>query len=319
MIAISVIIPTFHRNPELERALRSCLRQDGMRPDQFEIVVVDNSSDGRARPVVSSLAASSPVAIHYHAERRPGITHARNTGVAAASGELIAFLDDDGEADSRWLCSLWSTYEQYHPDLMWGALLPRFEGGLQGWDKVFISRYTRRIGATGTTPKTLHGTNNSCIRRAIIPMPEPFPLQLGLLGGGDIALFRQFASAGRKLAYCAEAIIFDHIPVERISYRYLLRRSFWQGQVTTYMHTLPGFRSPWLLVRSLVAGVVGLVQYGGIAAAQFVLGRQQDAALASLRVARAAGRLMWMRPFRKQRYGITSSPPNLPAPAEARR
>lgn len=318
MIAISIIIPTFHRNPELERALKSCIAQEGFAPDRFEIVVVDNSSDGRAQPLVSSMAASSPVSIRYFSERRPGITYARNAGVAAATGELVAFLDDDGEADSRWLSSLWSTYEAHHPDLMWGALLPRFEGGLQGRDKLFRTRYTRRIGATGTTPKTLHGTNNSCIRRAIIPLPEPFPLQLGLVGGGDIALFRQFASAGRKLCYSAEAIIYDHIPVDRISYRYLLRRAFWQGQVTTYMHTLPGIRNPWLIARSLVAGCVGLVQFGAITAVQFLLGKREDAALASLRVARAAGRLMWMRPFRKQRYGIASPPRNLPAAAEAR-
>ena len=318
MIAISIIIPTFHRNPELERALKSCIAQEGIAPDRFEIVVVDNSSDGRAQPLVSSMAASSSVAIRYFSERRPGITYARNAGVAAATGELVAFLDDDGEADSRWLSSLWSTYEAHHPDLMWGALLPRFEGGLQGRDKLFRTRYTRRIGATGTTPKTLHGTNNSCIRRAIIPLPEPFPLQLGLVGGGDIALFRQFASAGRKLCYSAEAIIYDHIPVDRISYRYLLRRAFWQGQVTTYMHTLPGIRNPWLIARSLVAGCVGLVQFGAITAVQFLLGKREDAALASLRVARAAGRLMWMRPFRKQRYGIASPPRNLPAAAEAR-
>lgn len=319
MIRISIVIPTFNRNRQLEGALKSCAAQRGVPPDQYEIVVVDNSSDGQAHALTSRFAAGGPVAIRYVPERRPGITHARNAGVAAAQGELVAFLDDDAQADPHWIQALWSTYERFHPDVMWGALVPRFEGDLRGWDRFFNDYYTRRMGATGTAPKKLHGTNNSCVRRAVFPAHEPFPPQLGLLGGGDVALFRKLEAAGRTFAYCQEAIVYDYIPVERISFQYLRTRNFWQGQVTTYMHTLPGMQNPRLLVRSLAAGAVGFLQYGAIAAGQLALGRRQEAALASLKVARAAGRLMWMRPFRRQRYGIISPPQNRPVAAEAGR
>lgn len=137
MIKISVIIPTFNRYKQLERALESCIRQQGVWPDEYEIIVVDNSRDERARAVVDRLIAERLAVIRYLSEPRSGISHARNTGVAAASGELVAFLDDDGEADQKWLCILWSTYQQYGADLMWGALLPRFDGDLRGWDRFF--------------------------------------------------------------------------------------------------------------------------------------------------------------------------------------
>jgi glycosyltransferase involved in cell wall biosynthesis len=316
MIKISIVIPTFDRNKQLERALESCVQQQAIAVDDYEIVVVDNSPDERARPLVARLAAQHSVAMLYISERRPGISFARNTGVASARGELVAFLDDDGEAHEDWLRNLWSTYRKYDPDVIWGALLPRFDGDLHGWDWFFNEQLTRPVGKTGARPNKLHGTNNSCIRRTAFPLSEPFPPELGLLGGGDIAFFRKLEVAGRKFTYCAEAIVFDHFPAERTSYRYLLTRCYWQGQVTTYMYAIPGMRSSKMVMRSLIAGVVGIVRFGGIAAGQLMLGRPQAAALTSLKIARAVGRLMWIRPFRKQRYGTIGPPQTAPVAAE---
>jgi hypothetical protein len=61
---------------------------------------------------------------------------------------------------------------------------------------------------------------------------------------------------------------------------------------------------------------VGLVRYGGLALVQILAGRRQEAALASLRLARSVGRLAWMRPFRRQRYGIIAPPAGAAVPAE---
>jgi glycosyltransferase involved in cell wall biosynthesis len=275
-----------------------------MRPDECEIIVVDNSPDGQACALVSRIAAEHPGAIRYISERRPGISHARNAGIALAQGELIAFLDDDGEAHPNWLSGFWSTYQHHQSDVIWGAIVPCFDRDLGGWDHMFATYFTRRMGKTGTKPKKLHATNNSCIRKEAIALKQPFHPLLGLVGGEDIAFFRNLKASGKTFAYCEEAIIFDHILFERTTYRYLLRRNFSQGQVNTYAHTLPGLRNPVLFAHSLITGVLGVFRFSCLAAAQFALGRRQDAALSSLKVARNAGKLLWMRPFRKQQYGI---------------
>ncbi len=89
MTHISVVVPTRNRLAELQRALAGVDAQDW--PDLEVIVVVDASSDGTAdhlcemRPDVRLVASS----VHV------GAAAARNLGLAQATGELVAFLDDD--------------------------------------------------------------------------------------------------------------------------------------------------------------------------------------------------------------------------------
>jgi GT2 family glycosyltransferase len=92
---ISVVICTRERPDRLEACLRSLDRQQYPR---FEVVVVDNAPPGAAARV--------PRRHRYVAEPRAGLSWARNAGIAAASGDIIAFLDDDEEPDDHWLAAL---------------------------------------------------------------------------------------------------------------------------------------------------------------------------------------------------------------------
>ena len=97
----SVVVCTRDRAESLRRALRSVLAMDY--PD-FELVVVDNAPRTSAtRDVVAELADSR---VRYVLEPRPGLSCARNQGVAEARGEIVAFTDDDVVADVGWLAAL---------------------------------------------------------------------------------------------------------------------------------------------------------------------------------------------------------------------
>ena len=99
---VSVVLCTRDRPGQLESCLRYLSRQEY--PD-FEVVVVDNAPGTDAvREVVK--AWRGEMSVRYVRELRPGLSWARNTGVAAAEGEIIAFLDDDEEADQHWLAGL---------------------------------------------------------------------------------------------------------------------------------------------------------------------------------------------------------------------
>lgn len=90
MAFVTVIIPNFNRAKLTARAVDSVLAQ-GYR--DFEIVVVDDAS--RPEEVyVAPVAGDIPVRVLRH-EVNQGVGAARNTGIAAARGELIAFLDSD--------------------------------------------------------------------------------------------------------------------------------------------------------------------------------------------------------------------------------
>ncbi|GAB3319814.1 glycosyltransferase family 2 protein [Haloplanus salinarum] len=91
---VSVVIPAYNRPRKLERALQSVLDQQY---SAIEIIVVDDYSSPPIREVltVEDLPSSS-IQIIRHDENRGG-SAARNTGIDAAEGEYIAFLDDDDE------------------------------------------------------------------------------------------------------------------------------------------------------------------------------------------------------------------------------
>ena len=91
---------------QLARCLPAVLRQDY--PD-FEIIVVDSAPAADA--VAALVSALSPAASVRgvplrRVAQRPGLSWARNTGLAAASGTVVAYLDDDQRPDRHWLAEL---------------------------------------------------------------------------------------------------------------------------------------------------------------------------------------------------------------------
>jgi len=90
---VSVIIPVFNRKELLLRAVRSVLSQSYR---DFELIIVDDgSSEPVADAVARELAGSSAVCLRHDKNR--GAAAARNTGVAHAKGDYVAFLDSDDE------------------------------------------------------------------------------------------------------------------------------------------------------------------------------------------------------------------------------
>lgn len=89
---ISVIIPTWNRVGLLGRAIRSVLAQD---PAPCELIVVDDGSTDDTPNVVREMAGQAAVPICLLRQENRGAAAARNRGIKAARGELIAFLDSD--------------------------------------------------------------------------------------------------------------------------------------------------------------------------------------------------------------------------------
>jgi glycosyltransferase involved in cell wall biosynthesis len=85
---ISLIVATIHRVDELDRLLLSLEQQT---INDFEVIIVDQNPDDRLLPL---LWAHDRLAIR-HLRSAPGLSRARNVGLCAARGELIAIPDDD--------------------------------------------------------------------------------------------------------------------------------------------------------------------------------------------------------------------------------
>ena len=98
---VSVVVCTRNRAESLRVALRSLLACDY--PD-LEVIVVDNAptTDAASRAV----AELNDARVRVLVERRPGLSRARNRGVAEARGDIIAFTDDDVIVDPLWIRAL---------------------------------------------------------------------------------------------------------------------------------------------------------------------------------------------------------------------
>jgi glucosyl-dolichyl phosphate glucuronosyltransferase len=103
-MTITIIIATRNRAPLLAATLETLtqLESPGV---PFDVLVVDNGSTDDTRAVVAQVARSSAVPIVYLTEATPGKSHALNTALAHARGDVLVFTDDDVLPAPGWLAS----------------------------------------------------------------------------------------------------------------------------------------------------------------------------------------------------------------------
>src|SRR4051812_11131860 len=111
---VSVVVPTYNRARRVA-GLLAALRQQESAGIALEILIVDNGSTDWTPSVVRSATAIDP-RVRYIPEPRQGASHARNTGIAAATGAIVAFLDDDVVPAPDWVRQLKRAFEE-HPEV----------------------------------------------------------------------------------------------------------------------------------------------------------------------------------------------------------
>ena len=100
-LLFSVIIPTYLRPIKLMSCLEALLQQSLQRKE-YEIIVVDNDSNGSTEDVVKKTNAGGHGVI-YKKRASNNVSEARNLGARVAGGQWLAFLDDDCIAPPVWL------------------------------------------------------------------------------------------------------------------------------------------------------------------------------------------------------------------------
>lgn len=126
-VDLSVVIPAHNASDTIGAALESLARQrfNGT----WEVIVVDNASTDETAAVALTFAERLPAIRVVDAFDRRGIPYARNRGVEAARGRLIAFCDADDEVSEQWLAGIAEGLDRH------GAVATQKEHGLlnEGW------------------------------------------------------------------------------------------------------------------------------------------------------------------------------------------
>ena len=93
---VSVVVASYNG----ERTLRACLSSLGkLNYPDYEVILVDDGSTDATQEIARAYPQVRP----FRHEKNLGLSAARNTGIAAATGEIIAFTDSDCRADEDWL------------------------------------------------------------------------------------------------------------------------------------------------------------------------------------------------------------------------
>jgi succinoglycan biosynthesis protein ExoM len=291
MIETTIVIPSYRRPGDLARAIASVLAQEEVAAP-YEILVVDNDPQGAAAPVAERLAAASPIPIRNVHETRPGISHARNTGVAHAAGRYLAFLDDDEVVEPHWLAHLLDTMRRFDADAVVGPVLPHFPDGVE-IDAYRRYAYTRDARVpTGTTLLRWNIGNSLFDKARCFVGAEPFLPRLGLTGGEDTVFLRQMTRRGCKMVWCAEAPAWETVPAERLEPAYLLRRAFRGAQTTTFVCTTVKPRELGRALRFMAVGFAQVVLYGPAALALKVIRHERWLPVMAKAVG-GLGKLFW--------------------------
>ncbi|MEI6417997.1 MAG: glycosyltransferase [Sphingomonadales bacterium] len=169
---ISVIIPHLNAPDKLQLCLASVLSQQ-LPAGRFEVIVVDNGS----RTPLTDVQAAFP-AVRFLHEARPGPGLARNTGVAAARGPLLAFIDADCVAAPGWLAAAHNAASRGQiagGEVTIAAVDPARMSSIEAFESVFGFRQKMYI-------ETKHFSVT-----ANLAMPRHCHDRVGPFGGIDIA------------------------------------------------------------------------------------------------------------------------------------
>jgi len=304
---VTVMIPTQRRPHGLAVAVRSVCAQEGVDFAGLELVVVDNDQAPSAQGTVAELAGQAPFPVHYVHEPRPGVAHARNAGMAKASGELIAFLDDDEEAPAGWLAALLAAQARYQADVVFGPVRARAPASVTA-HRDYLERFFSRLGpAEAGIIDHYYGCGDSLLRRAALPDPlAPFAVERNHIGGEDDMLFGHMKAGGARFAWEPAAWVWEDPVPDRLSLDYTIRRAFAYGQGPTShcAAAVPPDRVG--VARWMAVGVAQGALFGLVAGFKW-LTRAGDRAEWLDRAARGLGKTLWWGPFKIHFYGRTAS------------
>lgn len=113
MIDISLIICTLNRAASLMATLESVTQAIRSAPDlAIEVVLVDNGSNDNTQEIVTGWKSKSSFPVIIVQEFQRGLSHARNAGLSASSGDIIAFTDDDCTLNADYFLALRRHYDR---------------------------------------------------------------------------------------------------------------------------------------------------------------------------------------------------------------
>jgi GT2 family glycosyltransferase len=214
--AVTVVVATRNRPDQLRGALAAIAASVGSRTD---VLVVDSAGDTEASRAVADEAGA-----RYVRSDRPGLSVARNLGVASTDAEVVAFTDDDCRPRSGWLAPLVTPFEEARVGFVTGQVVGSGEGTAADVPDLGAPRWR-----WPDDPAHMGSGANMAVRRAAVLQVGGFDARLGagapIPSAEDHDLFLRALHAGWEGRHAAGSVV-DHLDERtrwetvRLCYRY---------------------------------------------------------------------------------------------------
>ena len=267
-------------------------------------------------------------------DRARGLSGARNSGIATATGEVLAFLDDDAVAEPDWLERLLAGYEDPRVLAVGGAVLPWWVAGRPAafppeFDWVVGCTY-RGMPETPGPVRNVIGANMS-FRRDVLAAAGGFRDGIGRVGSlpagceeTELCLRARRRFPDGIVLYEPRAAVHHRVPAERASWRYFAARCYAEGRSKAEVCRLAGAGDGLASERAHVAGAlrravardVGATAAGDVAAVARVGAVAAGVALATAGLVAGGAATV---PARARRRPRATSDPDPVAPADTLR
>jgi cellulose synthase/poly-beta-1,6-N-acetylglucosamine synthase-like glycosyltransferase len=228
---ISVCVCTYKRPQFLKRLLVELADQETSGLFTYSIVVADNDRSRSAEAFVTDFAAVTTIPITYCVEPQQNISLARNKAIENATGNFIAFIDDDEFPAKRWLVTLLKACNEYDVDGVLGPVKCHFDEEPPKW-VVKGKFYERPTYPTGFVIDWRKGrTGNVLLRRRVFEAVEQ-PFSPEFHRSGDQDFFRRMITKGHVFIWCDEAQAYEVVPPTRWTRTFMLKRALLRGTIS---------------------------------------------------------------------------------------
>ena len=242
-VAVVICAYTLERWDQLSEAVASCADQT-LLPDQV-VVVIDHNDE-----LYERAAATFTTARVIKNRSTKGLSGARNTGVAATTGDAVAFLDDDACADPDWLAQLCAPLKDEEVAGVGGWIVPEWQGPPATW---FPETYYWILGCsyaglpeTGATLRNPIGAS-MVLRRSVFDDVGGFTSGIGRigkvpLGCEETELCIRYTSShpNERFVLTHDAVVHHVVPASRLSWSYFRSRCWAEGLSKAAVSSLVG-------------------------------------------------------------------------------
>ena len=237
-MSITVVVCTFNRCGMLVDTLKSIAESSIPSSVEWEILVVDNNSTDETKAAVDRISREYPGRFRYLLEKSQGVSHARNAGIHASRGDILAFTDDDVTVEASWLWNLTSPLHAGDWAGAAGRIAPVWSCARPPWlpvgeRSVMAAFVAFDLGPiAGPLLEPPFGANMA-FRKSVFAKYGGFRTDLGrtaerLLGSEDSEFGRRLLVNGERLRYEPSAVVHHPVPESRLSKKYHL--AWWYGK-----------------------------------------------------------------------------------------